>query len=120
MSNTDITPVDSPSESTASTAKDNNGDTAGATALVSEVIQGAKSVVDDALSWAEKKVGSLGLEQGGTGPYDSPATCMPADLDAIASGILPAIPNKEQGDEDAQDKNEKNESNKGKEEDAAE
>lgn len=68
------------------------------------MIQGAKTAVDDALAWAEKKVGSLDSEKGGAGPYDSPATCMPSDLDAIASGILPSIPSKSQHDENSRAK----------------
>ncbi|KAI4634048.1 uncharacterized protein J4E87_001217 [Alternaria ethzedia] len=63
-----------------------------AAAIVSEVVQTVKTAVDGAIAWAEKKVDKLGAEQDTTGPYTSPATCMPSDLDAIASGILPALP----------------------------
>ncbi|EOA84975.1 hypothetical protein ACJQWK_06571 [Exserohilum turcicum] len=116
LPDTDATPADSSSESTAPTATDSKGETAGATTLVAEVLQGAKSAVDDALTWAEKKVGSLGLEQGSTGPYDSPATCMPSDLDAIASGILPAMPSKKHDEQDPKAKKDENEDDKCKEE----
>lgn len=63
-----------------------------ATTIVSEVAQSVKSAVDTAIAWAETKVESLSAEHDSTGPYTSPATCMPSDLDAIASGILPAMP----------------------------
>ena len=63
-----------------------------AAAIVSEVVQTVKTAVDGAIAWAEQKVDKLGAEQDTTGPYTSPATCMPSDLDAIASGILPALP----------------------------
>lgn len=63
-----------------------------ATTIVSEVAQSVKSAVDTAIAWAETKVESLSAEHDSTGPYTSPATCMPSDLDAIASGILPATP----------------------------
>ncbi|CAN9413550.1 unnamed protein product [Alternaria sp. RS040] len=62
------------------------------TTIVSEVAQSVKSAVDTAIAWAETKVESLSAEHDSTGPYTSPATCMPSDLDAIASGILPAMP----------------------------
>lgn len=48
--------------------------------------------VDGALEWAEKKAEQLGEETDDTGPYASPATCAPTDLDPIASGVLPAMP----------------------------
>jgi hypothetical protein len=63
-----------------------------ATTIVSEVAQSVKSAVDTAIAWAETKAESLSAEHDSTGPYASPATCMPSDLDAIASGILPAMP----------------------------
>ncbi|KAF2746832.1 hypothetical protein M011DRAFT_468124 [Sporormia fimetaria CBS 119925] len=48
-----------------------------------------------AVRWAEEKASKLSEEKNdGTGPYSNPATCMPADLDAIASGVLPALPAK--------------------------
>jgi hypothetical protein len=31
-------------------------------------------------------------EEDGVGPYASPGLCTPSDLDAIATGILPAMP----------------------------
>ncbi|KAH6864735.1 hypothetical protein BKA58DRAFT_231423 [Alternaria rosae] len=63
-----------------------------AATIVSEVVQSVKIVVDGAIAWAEQKIDKLSAEQDTTGPYASPATCMPSDLDAIASGILPAMP----------------------------
>ncbi|KAH7390714.1 hypothetical protein BKA66DRAFT_568648 [Pyrenochaeta sp. MPI-SDFR-AT-0127] len=65
--------------------------TQSAAKLVEEVVHGVRAAVDGALTWAEKKADGLSLEQGNTGPYASPATCMPSDLDAIASGILPTM-----------------------------
>ncbi|KAF2477815.1 uncharacterized protein BDR25DRAFT_338554 [Lindgomyces ingoldianus] len=60
----------------------------------SSVTEGfVKKIVDDAVSWAEEKFEKLSVEQGqGVGPYASPATCAPSDLDPIASGVLPAMP----------------------------
>jgi hypothetical protein len=49
-------------------------------------------VVDGAVAWAEKKVEKLTSEGDSTGPYTSPATCAPSDMDVIASGVLPAMP----------------------------
>jgi hypothetical protein len=50
------------------------------------------SAIDEAVIWAEKKAEALSEEvEGGVGPYASPATCMPSDLDPLASGVLPAI-----------------------------
>ncbi|KAF1942521.1 hypothetical protein EJ02DRAFT_502778 [Clathrospora elynae] len=78
--------------------------TKSAVKLVEEVVQGVKAAVDGALAWAEKKVEELGSEQDATvGPYTSPATCMPSDLDVIASGILPAIPTNVQYDGNDED-----------------
>lgn len=57
-----------------------------------KVSQGMKAAVDGALAWAEEKVEKLGSEHDNTGPYASPATCVPSDLDPIASGVLPAMP----------------------------
>ena len=74
-----------------------------AATIVSEVVQSVKTAVDGALAWAEQKVDKLGAEQDTTGPYASPATCMPFDLDAIASGILPALPAARQYDGGADD-----------------
>ncbi|EUC51414.1 hypothetical protein COCMIDRAFT_204 [Bipolaris oryzae ATCC 44560] len=95
---TTVTHSPSPSHDTVRSTHDTAGDASRASTLLSEVIQGAKTAVGDVLAWAEKKVGSLDSEKGGAGPYDSPATCMPSDLDAIASGILPAMPSKSQRD----------------------
>jgi hypothetical protein len=78
--------------------------------MVEEVVHGVKAAVDGAIAWAEKKVDALGSEQNSTGPYSSPATCMPSDLDVIASGVLPGMPTVRQydgtaeGEEKAQDK----------------
>jgi len=55
-------------------------------------VETVRTAVDSAIAWAEQKVDKLSAEQDTTGPYASPATCMPSDLDAIASGILPALP----------------------------
>ncbi|KAI4670754.1 uncharacterized protein J4E88_009847 [Alternaria novae-zelandiae] len=63
-----------------------------ATTIVSDVVETVRTAVDCAIAWAEQKVDKLSAEQDTTGPYASPATCMPSDLDAIASGILPALP----------------------------
>ncbi|KAF1834851.1 hypothetical protein BDW02DRAFT_497354 [Decorospora gaudefroyi] len=74
--------------------------------FVEEVVHGVKTAVDGALTWAEKKVDGMGLdqEQERTGPYTSPSTCMPSDLDAIASGILPAMPTVKQHEGDGEKK----------------
>lgn len=56
------------------------------------VVRGVKTAVDEAVAWAEKKGGNLSAADDGTGPYASPGTCAPSDLDPIASGILPAMP----------------------------
>ncbi|KAI4914642.1 hypothetical protein J4E90_004673 [Alternaria incomplexa] len=63
-----------------------------AATIVSDVVGTVKTAVDSAIAWAGQKVDKLSAEQDTTGPYASPATCMPSDLDAIASGILPALP----------------------------
>lgn len=60
--------------------------------LVEQVSQGVKDAMYGAIAWAEEKVDKLGSEQDSNGPYTSPATCAPCDLDPIASGVLPAIP----------------------------
>lgn len=79
-------------------SSDISNDTSRASNLVSDVIQTARTAADNALSWAEKKAGTLDFEEK-FGPYSSPATCMPSDLDAIANGILPAMPTKAQLDD---------------------
>jgi len=43
------------------------------------------------MTWAEKKVDNLNPRQESAGPYTSPATCMPSDLDVIANGLMPAM-----------------------------
>ncbi|KAH8727858.1 hypothetical protein GQ44DRAFT_648163 [Phaeosphaeriaceae sp. PMI808] len=63
---------------------------------VEEAIHGVKAAVDGAIAWAEKKVDKLASATESTGPYDSPATCAPSDLDVIASGVLPAMPPQEE------------------------
>jgi hypothetical protein len=88
---------------------------------VDDVVQSVKTAVDGALTWAEKKVDQMssGKDHEISGPYTSPATCVPSDLDVIASGILPAMPAARQydgNDENADKKEEKaHESEKGKE-----
>jgi hypothetical protein len=84
-------PSRSASGGTVSTNDDTTEDTPIATSIVSEVVRSVKSAVDSAITWAETKAESLSAEQDSTGPYASPATCMPSDLDVIASGILPAM-----------------------------
>jgi hypothetical protein len=80
--------------------------------MVSEVVQTVKTAVDSAIAWAETKVDSLSAEQDSTGPYTSPATCMPSDLDVIASGILPAMPTARQYDGGVDDEKKAAESTK--------
>ena len=63
--------------------------------MVEELAHGVKVVVDGAVAWAERKVEKLTAENDSTGPYTSPATCAPSDMDVIASGILPALPKEE-------------------------
>jgi hypothetical protein len=90
--------------------------------LVEDVVHGVKAAVDGALAWAEKKVDELSAEKESTGPYTSPATCMPSDFDPIAGGMLPAMQPEasptikvEQGQKNDQenDENEKNGKNDG-------
>ncbi|CAA9957285.1 hypothetical protein PTMSG1_00893 [Pyrenophora teres f. maculata] len=102
------TPIAS-TDGTSSTT-DNTGEeqTSAASTLVSEVVQSVKAAVDDALTWAENKVDGLNLGQESAGPYTSPATCMPSDLDVIASGLMPAVQSTMQ--------DEKNDNTKGKDE----
>ncbi|KAL1793984.1 hypothetical protein ACET3X_007405 [Alternaria dauci] len=68
------------------------------TTIVAEVAQTVKSAVHTVIAWAETKAESLSAEEDSTGPYTSPATCIPSDLDVIASGILPALPTARQYD----------------------
>ncbi|KAG9190233.1 hypothetical protein G6011_08321 [Alternaria panax] len=88
----------SASEGTMSATDGTTEGTTTAASIVSEVVQSVKTAVDSAIAWAETKVDSLSAEQNSTGPYTSPATCMPSDLDVIASGILPAMPTARQYD----------------------
>ena len=86
--------------------------TQSAAKVVEDVVQSVKTAVDGALTWAEKKVDQMssGEEHEITGPYTSPATCVPSDLDVIANGILPAMPAARQydgNDENAEQKEEK-------------
>lgn len=66
--------------------------TASAAKAVEDVAHEVKVAVDKALDWAEKKADKLSDEADTTGPYTSPATCAPTDMDPIASGFLPAMP----------------------------
>ncbi|KAH7091043.1 hypothetical protein FB567DRAFT_517788 [Paraphoma chrysanthemicola] len=88
------TPFGQQTESTVSAAK-----------VVEEVVHGVKAAVDGAISWAEKKAGELRSHSDSAGPYTSPATRAPSELDAIATGVLPAMAIIEQDDDrDRQDK----------------
>ncbi|KAF2800571.1 hypothetical protein K505DRAFT_355541 [Melanomma pulvis-pyrius CBS 109.77] len=70
--------------------------TVSAVKVAGDIAKGVKAAVDDAVAWAEKKADKLSAEEGGVGPYASPATCLQtSDLDAIASGVLPAMPSQE-------------------------
>jgi hypothetical protein len=62
--------------------------TESAAKVVEIVVHGVKVAVDGAIAWAEKKAEELSLESDKNGPYTSPATCAPSDLDPIASGAL--------------------------------
>ena len=42
----------------------------------------------------------MSSEQDSVGPYTSPAMCVPSDLDVIASGVLPAMPDQQPPDND--------------------
>jgi hypothetical protein len=66
--------------------------TQSAAKVVEEVVHGVKAVVGGAIAWAEKKVEDLSSEADSTGPYTSQATCVPSDLDPIASGVLATMP----------------------------
>jgi hypothetical protein len=71
--------------------------------IVEDIAHGVKVAVDGAIAWAEQKVDKLSAETDSTGPYTSPATCMPSDLDCIASGILPAMPVDGSGEDDGKE-----------------
>lgn len=74
--------------------------TQSAAEVVEEVVHGVKTVVDGAIAWAEKKADQLSSKSDSTGPYTSPATCAPSDLDPIASGVLPAMLVQEKADQE--------------------
>jgi hypothetical protein len=100
----------SASDGTVSTNNGTTEDTPISTSIVSEVVQSVKSAIDSAITWAETKAESLSAEQDSTGPYASPATCMPSDIDVIASGILPAMSTARQYDEGVDDEKKEAES----------
>ena len=61
--------------------------------IAKEIKQIAKAVVNEAVAWVEQKADKLSNEEeDGVGPYTSPGLCTPSDLDAISTGILPAMP----------------------------
>jgi hypothetical protein len=89
--------------------------TESAAKAVEVVVHGVKVAVDGTIAWAEKKVEELGSTTDNIGPYTSPATCAPSDLDPIASGVLPAMPlQQENGAKERE--GEKNEHEDGEEE----
>ncbi|KAF2027231.1 hypothetical protein EK21DRAFT_91663 [Setomelanomma holmii] len=101
--------------------------TQSAAKVVEEVVHGVKVAVDAAIAWAERKVDDLSSEADSTGPYTSPATCVPSDLDAIASGVLPAMPTQDPNgknsekakvDEEAKADHQAKKETKGKEEES--
>ncbi|KAF1916253.1 hypothetical protein BDU57DRAFT_516246 [Ampelomyces quisqualis] len=93
--------------------------TESAAKAVEVVVHGMKVAVDGAITWAEKKVEKLGSNTDNTGPYTSPATCAPSDLDPIASGVLPAMSLQRDDDTKApEEKNNNNEEEGGEEETA--
>lgn len=66
--------------------------TTSATQVAGDVAKGVKTALEDVVIWAEKKAEKLSEEnEEGVGPYGSPATCIPSDLDPIASGVMPAM-----------------------------
>ncbi|PVI00533.1 hypothetical protein DM02DRAFT_628480 [Periconia macrospinosa] len=66
---------------------------------VEEVAKGVKTAVTGAVAWVEDKATAMSEKQeDGTGPYSSPGTCAPSDLDVIATGVLPAMPPQESRD----------------------
>lgn len=57
-----------------------------------EVAKGVKTAVTEAVAWVENKANAMAEEKvDGRGPYSSPGTCAPSDLDVIATGVLPAM-----------------------------
>jgi hypothetical protein len=74
--------------------------TQSAVKVVEEVVHGVKAAVDGAIAWAEKKADALSSESDSTGPYTSIATCVPSDMDPIASGALPAVLKEEEKSEE--------------------
>lgn len=123
QSNPITTTTNLPQSSETSTSFAERTDGTDSTAkLVEDVVHGVKAAVDGALAWAEKKVDELSAEKESTGPYTSPATCMPSDFDPIAGGMLPAMQPEpspemkvEQGQKNDQEKggNDKNGKNDG-------
>lgn len=77
-------PSEQPSRGTATAAK-----------ALEDVTHGVKVAVEEVFAWAEEKVEKLGRQSDDTGPYTSPATCAPSDLDPIESGVLAAVPKQE-------------------------
>jgi hypothetical protein len=65
--------------------------TQSAAKVVEEAVHGVKVVVDGAIAWVGNKVDELSAESDSTGPYTPQATCVPSDLDPIASGVLAPI-----------------------------
>jgi hypothetical protein len=86
------------------------------------MVHGVKAAVGGAIAWAEKKVDDLSSQSDSTGPYTCQATCVPSDLDPIASGVLAAMPMQQtdgigepvqtQNDNDEREKNDENEGEK--------
>ncbi|KAF2739476.1 hypothetical protein EJ04DRAFT_607879 [Polyplosphaeria fusca] len=70
-----------------------------ASTKILELASELRDLVGDAAALVEKKVNELDVEQG-PGPYGSPGTCAPSDLDAIASGALPAVVSQETAESD--------------------
>ena len=77
--------------------------------VLEEVAHGVKIAVDEAVAWVEKKAEALSSESDSTGPYTSPATCVPSDLDPIACGALPAVLKEEENGEAIKENAAKNE-----------
>lgn len=66
--------------------------TISAAKVAGDLAKGVKTVIDEAIEWTEKKVDELTVDkEEGVGPYASPATCVPSELDPIASGVMPAM-----------------------------
>lgn len=66
--------------------------------VVEGMVEGVKAVLHEAVVWTEKKAEELAHSEDHAGPYDSPALCAGSDLDAIATGVLPAtLPVQEDG-----------------------